>query len=574
MKVWTCGRWVLFLMLISRSVFAQITVSVDSFYVSPGDTILVPVCVGDVTDSNIESFQFDFFFNDSVLSPIDATLEGTIAENWGVPFVNENNSGELRVGAYGLNYLEGSGSIIIMRFLAIGTVGDSTQLEVRNFMFNNGTPEVEIRNGRLIIERIIQLAVHSNVTGLHVQIDGKDYSTPFSIECSAFSSHQVSVDSVLDQSEWVRYVFDHRSDGLPMNHPIVLDSTNLDLAIFYRKQYYLTLHSEYDHPLGEGWYDKDSIATFSVEKYDSVGDSIRYRFMYWSGDTLLISENGTVKMDTSKTLIANFEEEFFISIAYNRPDAGQTIPPSPGVWVEKGEEMTLTAYPENNYHFLSWSGDTSVINNPLTFIVTSPFHIMANFGNIFPVELSVWEIGIESGNTVRLHWETRSETDNYGFYIQRKDSTSRFTDIAFIKGSGTSGNEHAYSFVDKNLHPGVYFYRLRQVDFSGKSHYSNVQSIAISKPIHNFIVENYPNPFNSSTKILFNSVATRSVDVRIFNLIGEEVYHLSEGVLEKGTHSFVWNGRSSSGQELPSGMYILKIITPNQTIHHKLILSK
>lgn len=574
MKVWTCGRWVLFLMLFSRSVFAQITVTVDSFYASPGDTISIPVSVGDVTDSSIESFQFDLFFSDSVLSPIDATLEGTIAADWGAPFLNKNNPGELRIGAYGLDYLTGSGPIVMMRFLVVGAIGDSTQLKVQNFIFNNGTPEALIENGQLVIERVVQLAVQSNLASMQVQIDGKNYLTPFSINLTAFSSHQIAIDSVLGVSEYVRYTFDHRSDGLPINHPIVLDSTNLNLNIFYQKQYYLTLQSEYDHPIGEGWYDKDSLATFAIDKYDSVGDSIRYRFLYWSGDTLIANENGTVKMDTSKILMANFLEEIFVSISYNRTNAGETVPAAPGVWVEKGEELTVTAYPESGYHFLSWNGDTSATTNPLSFYVTAPFHIMANFGNIFPVELSVWNVKLHSGNTAELFWQTESETNNYGFYIQRKDSTSHFSDIAFVKGNGTSGKVHTYSFIDKNLHPGTYFYRLRQVDFSGKNHFSNVHSITVSKPVRNFVLENYPNPFNSSTKILLNLFATKSVDLRIFNLIGEEVYHFNTGVLEKGTHSFVWNGRSTTGRELPSGMYILRVTTSNQTIRHKLILSK
>lgn len=573
MKVWTCGRWVLFLMLISRSVFSQITVTVDSFYASPGDTISIPVSVGDVTDSSIESFQFDLFFSDSVLSPIDVTLEGTIAADWRA-FVNKNNPGELRIGAYGLDYLTGSGPIVIMRFLVAGAIGDSTQLKVQNFIFNNGTPEVLIENGQLVIERIVQLAVQSNLAGMHVQIDGRNYLTPFSINLTAFSSHQIAIDSVLGVSEYVRYAFDHRSDGLPINHPIVMDSTNLNLNIFYQKQYYLTLQSEHDHPIGEGWYDKDSLATVAIDKYDSVGDSIRYRFLYWSGDTLLANENGIVKMDTSKILMANFLEEIFLSISYNRTNAGETVPAAPGIWVEKGEEVTVTAYPENDYHFLSWGGDTSATTNPLYFYVTAPFHIMANFGNIFPVELSAWKVKLHSGNTAELFWQTESETNNYGFYIQRKDSTSHFSDIAFVKGNGTSGKVHMYSFIDKNLQPGSYFYRLRQVDFSGKNHFSNVQSITVSKPVSNFVLENYPNPFNSSTKILLNLLATKSVDLRIFNLIGEEVYHFNTGVLEKGTHSFVWNGRSTTGRELPSGMYILRVITSNQTIRHKLILSK
>lgn len=574
MRVWMWGRWVLFFMLISRAVFAQITVAVDSFYATPGDTILVPVYTGDVTDSSIESFQFNFFFSDSVLSPIDATLDGTIAQDWGAPFLNSRNPGELRIGAYGLDYLVGSGPIVIVRFLVVGSTGDSTKLEIRNFMFNNGTPEAIIANGCFFAERIVQFEVKSNVAGVNVQIDGKNYMTPISINLAAYSTHDISIDSILELSQDVRYAFKFRSDGLPLNHPIVLDSTNLNLNVFYQKQYYLTLCSEYDHPIGEGWYDKDSLATISTAKYDSVGDSIRYCFLYWNGDTLLTSEAGSVRIDTAKVLTANYAEEIFVSMAYNRSNAGQTIPSPPGVWVEKGEELTLMAYPEDNYSFLSWQGDTTSTKNPLTISILHPFHVIANFGNIFPVELSAWEAKVRSENTVCLHWVTQSETNNYGFYIQRKDSTFEYRNIAFVKGNGTITSVHEYSYSDVNLHPGSYSYRLKQVDLNGKYHFSKEQSITVKKPVNSFFLENYPNPFNSSTRILYDLPASQEVEFRIFNTIGQEVYYYNAGILEKGHHNFIWNGKSPSGEELPSGLYILKIITPNHSIHHKLILSK
>lgn len=574
MKTWKCGRWVVLFFLISRSVFAQIPVSVDSIYASSGDTVLVPVSVGDVTDSSIESYQFDFFFSDSVLEPLGATLEGTIAEDWGVPFVNMNNPGEIRIGAYGIDYLAGSGAIAFLKFFVKGEIGDSTRLEVRNFIFNNGNPEAIIHNGQLVVEKIVQLTLLSNMENLHVKIDAKDYTLPCTLNVTAFSSHGILIDSVLVSSAEVRYVFESRSDGLSIDQPVIVDSTNMELKISYKKQYYLTLQANYGHPVGEGWYDMNSMASFSIEKYDTLANSVRYHFLYWSGDTLLVSPNGTVKMDTSKTLMANFVKEIYIGIEYNRENAGRTIPPAPGIWVEEGEELTITAIPEDQYHFLSWGGDTSSTNNPLTFVVSEPFNVIAKFGNIFPVELAAWEARLENGNSVHLIWRTRSETNNYGFYIQRKDSSSSYTDIKFVKGNGTSGKSHIYSYIDENLQPGKYYYRLKQVDFSGKSHFSKVKFITISTIPNKFIVRNYPNPFNSSTTILVNLLKNEPIELSIFNLVGERVYYLKKSALEKGPHNFIWNGRSSNGRELPSGLYVLKVSTPDQTIRHKLILAK
>ncbi|MBK8662683.1 MAG: hypothetical protein IPN18_13095 [Ignavibacteriales bacterium] len=49
---------------------------------------------------------------------------------------------------------------------------------------------------------------------------------------------------------------------------------------------------------------------------------------------------------------------------------------------------------------------------------------------------------------VLLKWETATETNNYGFFVQRKNN-GIWSDLAFISGMGTTLNHSSYSFIDE-----------------------------------------------------------------------------------------------------------------------------
>ena len=66
---------------------------------------------------------------------------------------------------------------------------------------------------------------------------------------------------------------------------------------------------------------------------------------------------------------------------------------------------------------------------------------------------------------------------------------------------------------------------------------------------------NAPNPFSSSTKIMVNLPGKRIVTISIFDVSGRKVRDLFSGEVEAGRNAFDWDGRGSSGETLPSGVY-------------------
>ncbi len=76
---------------------------------------------------------------------------------------------------------------------------------------------------------------------------------------------------------------------------------------------------------------------------------------------------------------------------------------------------------------------------------------------------------------VHLNWTTLTEITNFGFEIQRSaNSQANYQTLpgTFIPGNGTTSTPHNYAFTDSNAAPGVWYYRLRQIDLGGPVHYS------------------------------------------------------------------------------------------------------
>jgi flagellar hook assembly protein FlgD len=85
---------------------------------------------------------------------------------------------------------------------------------------------------------------------------------------------------------------------------------------------------------------------------------------------------------------------------------------------------------------------------------------------------------------------------------------------------------------------------------------------------------NYPNPFNPVTNILYDIPEVTDVKLEIFNVMGQRVRTLAEGSHEAGRYQIVWNATNDYGESLSSGMYIYRIQAGDFVSVKKLILMK
>ncbi len=86
--------------------------------------------------------------------------------------------------------------------------------------------------------------------------------------------------------------------------------------------------------------------------------------------------------------------------------------------------------------------------------------------------------------------------------------------------------------------------------------------------------QNYPNPFNPTTTIRFELPKASEVYLVIYDILGREVAGLVDGYMEAGYRQVIWNGKDGYGRDISSGIYIVRILTPEYTRSIKTVLLK
>lgn len=188
-------------------------------------------------------------------------------------------------------------------------------------------------------------------------------------------------------------------------------------------------------------------------------------------------------------------------------------------------------------------------------IVGDPKTTINDSGEPLPIQLHYFQTSVvPNSDDVLISWGTLSEVQNYGFLIQWSDSaTCGFVDIpgSFVAGNGTTIVPQNYSWTHHDVPAGTHYYRLRQVDFDGTSHYSNANVVTVEIPssvtsesmfLTFGLQQNHPNPFNPVTVIPFQIENAGAVRLQVFDITGREVARLVDGEMLPGPHTVMFDG--------------------------------
>ena len=191
-----------------------------------------------------------------------------------------------------------------------------------------------------------------------------------------------------------------------------------------------------------------------------------------------------------------------------------------------------------------------------------------SFDQGVPVELVSFSAEL-SMDIVFLHWITATEKNNSGFEIERMQDNSGWEKIGFVEGHGTTTEPNEYSFTDKNISTGMYFYRLKQIDYDGSFEYSLEVKVEVGTPLEFSLEQNYPNPFNPNTKIKYSVPHSSNVTIKVFDILGNEIETLVNEEKPVGRYEINFNASS-----LPSGVYFYQLRAGNFVGTKKMILLK
>ncbi|MEM8969699.1 MAG: T9SS type A sorting domain-containing protein, partial [Bacteroidota bacterium] len=78
-------------------------------------------------------------------------------------------------------------------------------------------------------------------------------------------------------------------------------------------------------------------------------------------------------------------------------------------------------------------------------------------------------------------------------------------------------------------------------------------------------LKSFPNPFTHQTELHYTLTDDSPVQVKVYDMLGQEVQKLVEEEQLEGEHHLQWDGRNYQGQRMPSGLYIMQLKTGGET---------
>ncbi len=187
-----------------------------------------------------------------------------------------------------------------------------------------------------------------------------------------------------------------------------------------------------------------------------------------------------------------------------------------------------------------------------------------------PVELIGFTATKES-NKIYLSWSTAAEINNDYFEIERSVDGSEYYAIIKVKGAGTTSKLSQYYEFDTQPNQGISYYRLKQVDYDGKTKIYNPIKIKFLENNKTPLITTFPNPVDAGT-IANLSISgfspSTNVLVVLRDLNGKEVY---TKIVLTDLYGETFTALDVE-QHLPAGVYIVVGSSDDKIYNHKLII--
>lgn len=248
------------------------------------------------------------------------------------------------------------------------------------------------------------------------------------------------------------------------------------------------------------------------------------------------------------------------------------------------------AFDLNFNNVLSPVSNPGSINDSLDFTieVTGTNTIRFYFTNPYagkPSKPQNLQLSKDANNHPLLTWDANLEPDLNGYRVYKKLIISGgSTNTSYVFTTSTSYTDSDFT-IDTKFSTDQAEYWIVAVDNTSKfsvesEHRSTIGESFIQWKIQEDIIDsninknsalyqNYPNPFNPTTNIEFHVKEAGFVDLRVYNILGEEITILANKEMAPGKHTMVFNT-----EHLPSGVYIYKLSVNDFVESKKMILTK
>ena len=187
-----------------------------------------------------------------------------------------------------------------------------------------------------------------------------------------------------------------------------------------------------------------------------------------------------------------------------------------------------------------------------------------DFAGALPVKYTSFTATKQATSNL-LKWSTASESNNSHFEVQRSVDGKSFETIARVKGNGTSNKLHAYTYQDVAAPAAkTVYYRLKQVDFDGKSELSKTVSV-VTAQAQTGINATLPNPFANELSIGVQATTSGVAQIELMDMIGK-LHHSSTEALTAGANTIDINTTN-----VPDGIYFVRVSLNGETFTRKVV---
>ncbi len=205
----------------------------------------------------------------------------------------------------------------------------------------------------------------------------------------------------------------------------------------------------------------------------------------------------------------------------------------------------------------------------VTFNVTGSGAFFVHTGNfVLPVTITNFK-GENAGSVNKLYWSTSTETNNYGFELERSADGVNYSKITFVATKANGGNstsQLSYNFDDVRPLVGANYYRLKQIDNNGKFVYSGV--VVLNRKVSEItLTKVYPNPATREINVVITSPRSEKLTLVVTDLTGKVVMQTSTNVVTGD------NQQQLNVSALAGGTYMIKAICANgcETAVHRFV---
>jgi hypothetical protein len=168
---------------------------------------------------------------------------------------------------------------------------------------------------------------------------------------------------------------------------------------------------------------------------------------------------------------------------------------------------------------------------------------------------------LENEKIIQLGWEQAGNKINIFHNIYRSETGSNFS---FLDSTAS------VVYSDTNVFLGnIYYYYVTTVEDQWESEPSDTINAVVEEivsideksrlPKEFGLAQNFPNPFNPETVILYEIPEQVHVLLSIYNLLGQRIRILMDGPHSPDFYRIVWDGKTDEGRNVASGLYLYRL---------------